>query len=200
MQQISHTGGLTHNSTTSVLREVPVLKAFPAVKGRAKSVSVTTSIRLSVAAAHSYTVYLFKTFGGDAAHWEDRTDNKYQYPSDSAHYLQEGYIKDVLASASFTDTLATGEITKALALTEYGMRCENWAGDIYLAIVSNTAGNLYWGNGTTSTVTLEYNSGIVKYAIDGEYVDCEVYYAVNGEWQQVQPFVASGGAFKEVGG
>lgn len=199
MQQISHTGGLTYNSTTSVLREVPVIKAFPAISGRVKTVAVTTSIRLSAAAEHSYTVYLFKVFGGNADYWEDRQDNKYQYPSNSDHYLKEGYIGDILASAAFSETLTTGEITKALTLTEYGMRFENWAGDIYLAIISDAAGSLYWGNGTTSTVTIEYNNGIVKYGVGGAWVDCEVYYGSNGAWVQVQPYYGSGETWNEIG-
>lgn len=198
MQTITHTGGTTYDGTTSVLREVPIIKDFPAIKGRAKAASVATSIRVSAAASHNYTMYLFKSFAGDAAHWEDRTDNKYQYPSDSGHYLKAEYINDVLASASFTDTLTTGEITKALTLTEYGMRCENWSGDVYFAIISDTA--LYWGNGTLSTITLDYNSGIVKYAVDGGFVDCEAFYATGGNWQPVQMHYGSDGAYKEIGG
>ena len=198
MKTITHTGGTTYSSTTVVGREVPIIKDFPTVTGRVDAVNVLTSIRVDSAVSRTYTLYLFKTFKGDANYWETRVDNMYQYPQDSDHVLAVEYIGDVLASATFTDAPASGEIAKTLTLTEYGEQAKNWAGDVYLAIVSESSG-LYWGNGTTSTVTLEYQSGTVRYCTSGENVLCEVYYGTGGSFKQVEMQMGVGGVFVEIG-
>lgn len=202
MKTITHTSGKTWSeSTTSVVREVPILKDFPAARGAAGAVSLQTTLRTGSKGTFTYTVYLFKKFGGDPEYWDDRGDYLYQYPGSHYHYLVEGYISEVLASGTFTDALASGNnvITKALTLTDLGKQVENWDGDVYLGVVSDSGTTLYWGNGITSTVILSYNNGAIKYATDGGFVNCEVFYATGGSWKQVQPLVASGGAFKEVG-
>ena len=193
MKTIAHTGGITWDNTTNVFREVPILRNFPKITGIASAVNVITTLRVSVTATYNYTVYLFKTFKGSSAYWDDRTDNKYQYPQSEANYMQAGYIGDLLASASFSEKLTYSSsggdhvLTKSLALTDFGKRVENWAGDVYLAIINNSEENLYWGNGKTSTISLEYNSGVVKYSVNGENVNCLMYYAVNGDFVQVIP-------------
>lgn len=206
MKTIVHTGGVTWDNTTNVVREVPIIKNFPAASGQASSVNVTTTLRVSMTATYAYTVYLFKTFKGDSAYWDDRTDNKYQYPQNEAHYMQTGYIGNLLASASFSEKLTYStsggdhRVTKALTLTDFGKRVENWAGDVFLAVVNNSSENLYWGNGITSAISLAYNSGIIKYPVDGEYVNCELYFGTAGTFKQVLPMYGTGGAFKEIGG
>ena len=200
MKTITHTGGTTYDGTTNVAREVPMIKNFPLAKGKAQTVKVQTTISASSDDnTNSYTMYLFKTFNY-AGDWDERTDNMYQYPNNGSYYVKTSYIADVLASASFTEKIAGSVVTKTLTLTDYGKEVENWAGTVYLAIVKTTDAAMYWGNGKTSTIILEYNNGIIKYATGGEFVDCEVYLATDGSFQQVQPYFGADGAFKEIGG
>lgn len=51
----------------------------------------------------------------------------------------------------------------------------------------------------SATLTVTYTSGIVKYGVDGSFVDCEVYYATGGSFVKVVPYYGSGGSFIEIG-
>lgn len=201
MKTITHTGGTTFDTLTYVGREVPIIRNFPAFNGTAKTVNVKTYLHTDSGSSltATYTVYLFKTFSGNAEYWDERTDNMYQYPGDNAHWLKTDYIGDILASATFTSKITEGEVNCALALTDYGKDVANWSGDVFLAVMCENT-HLYWMDSTLSTITLEYNNGIVRYGIDGAFVACEMYKAVGGTWKQVQPHKATGGEYKEIGG
>lgn len=200
MKTITHSGGMTSAAMTYVGREVPVIKAFPTLGGAVKSVQIKTTLHTDSGSSLNIScpVYLFKTFGGDSAYWETRTDNMYQYPGDNKHWLKESYIGDVLAGGTLSATINSGEITLEMSLTEYGKRLHNWAGDVYLAVLTDET-HLYWGETITSEITLEYNNGVVKYGVNGAFVDCEMHIAVNGAWQQVQPYKGADGTFHEIG-
>lgn len=199
MKTITHTGGTTYSSTTSVKREVPIIKNFPAVSGRVDAVNVSTSVRVDTAISRTYTVYLFKTFTGDPEYWETRVDNMYQYPGDTDHYLKIDYIGDVLASETFTEAIHSGTVTKTLTATEYGRQLKNWAGDVYLGIVSDSTG-FYWDKGTTSTITINcMDGGMVRYCAGGEKVLCEVYCGSGGTFKRVEMRAGVGGVFVEIG-
>lgn len=211
MKTLTKTGGCTYDGTTVVQREVPVIKSFPSASGKAISAKIKTTLRVGASLSSNwvYTVYLFKTFNGDMNHWDERVDNLYQYPNNVSHHLTDAYIGNILASATFSekltydkeDQIGDNVITKTLELTEYGEQVKNWAGDVYMAVIHSSSHSyeLYWGNATTSTITLEYNNGIVRFATGGGFVDCEVYHAVNGSWQQVQAHYGANGAWQEVG-
>ena len=200
MKTVIHSGGKTSSAMTYVGREVPVIKAFPALNGVAKAVRLKTSLHTdSGSSLNIYCpVYLFKTFGGDPSYWEARTDNMYQYPGDKNHWLKEAYIGDVLAGGTLSATIKNGEITLDMSLTEYGKRLANWAGDVYLAVLTDET-HLYWSEAITSEITVEYNSGIVKLNAGGKIVNCEVYMAEGGAFKQKQPYFAKDGRYREAG-
>lgn len=202
MKTISHTGGTTYSVMTIVSREVPMLQNFPTVKGKASSVSLKTALMTDTGNTFTYTIYVFKTFGGSSQHWQKLAETMYQTPDSANNHLKVDYIGDVLATKTFSDNLTAGEhqITKALELTEYGKQASNWAGNVYVAIINTSGSTLYWGKSTSSTVALEYLDGVVKYGVGGKFVDCEVHYATGGKWIQAQPHYGINGSYVEVGG
>lgn len=210
MNTISQTGGLTYDGATSVRREIPVVQSFPSVKGRVKSASISTYLRASAAGTHAITVVLFKTFNSPGS-WNNSGTRLYQTPSNTNVYLTgstvDAYCQNVLARKTLDITFAgTGnrqfDITFDEAdLTDYGRNGANWAGDVMVAVYkSSYSPDTYWGNATQTVITIGYNSGVVKYGVGGQWVDCEMYYGAGGQWVQVQPYYGTGGAWKEAGG
>lgn len=207
MKTASQTGGLTYNGATSIRREIPIIQSFPAFIGRVKSLNLSTYFRSGTAGTHSVTIVVFKTFNSPGS-WSNSGAHWYQTPSNTSKYLTStSYCGNILAqktiditfsgagNAPFSADFATSD------LTEYGKVGANWGGDVMIAAIkSDYSTDLLWGNATQSTLTVNYNNGVIKYGVGGAWVDCEVYYGSNGAWTQVQPYYGSGGAWVEIGG
>lgn len=201
MKTVTFSGGVT-NAAAETFQEVLILENLPLLSGTVTSVSLRTIFGPSAAANIPFTLYLFKTFGGNPNYWKDYGSYLYQTPGNVTYWLNESYIGNVLASGSFTQNLHSGNnvIETDLVLTELGKNTASWAGDVFLALIENASESLRWGNGTASVLTLTVDGGsTIKCAMNGGYADCEMYHAINGIWQPVQPFVAADGTFKEIG-
>lgn len=59
--------------------------------------------------------------------------------------------------------------------------------------------NSLWENYSSAFIDATTNNGIIKYAIGGTFVDCEVYYATGGKYVQVIPYYGTDGKFVEIG-
>lgn len=209
MKTVSKTSGTSYDGTSSVRRECPMITSFPTFSGRVKTASLSTYMRISSPSTHDITVVLFKTFGS-SSNWENRTNYMYQYPPNSDDYLTSSTMgticQNILASKSISISISsTGNQAISLDfiesdITDYGKTGENWSGTVYIGIYkSSYTTDLHWGEATTSTLSANYNNGIVKYGVNGVWQDCEVYYGVNGSWQRVQPSYATNSEYKEIG-
>lgn len=210
--------GNTYDGTTSVLCEFFIFQDFPKISGSIKSISVQVILNENYANTHDFTVYLFKTFSGtintssnkDNGHgWYQRISGQYedlsvyyQYPNETAYHLKSNMIGNILAQKTVTSKSVTGISvhTFSLDLTDYGKTSANWEGEVYLAIVPTTSHALYWGDYTSAFIDIEKNDGIIKYAVGGKFVDCEVYYATGGKFVQVVPYYATDEEFVEICG
>lgn len=209
MNTASQTGGLTYDGTTSVRREIPVVQNFPGVNGLLKSASISTWLRASAAGTHTITVVLFKTFSSPGS-WSDSGTRIYQTPSNTNVYLTgstvDTYCQNVLARKTLNVTFAgTGNRQFDIAfdeddLTDYGKNGANWAGNVMVAIYKDSySTDTYWGNATQTTVAVEYGGGMVRYGVNGQWVDCEMYYGAGGQWVQVQPYYGADNQWNEIG-
>lgn len=207
MKTVSQTGGLTYDGATSVRREIVVIQNFPAFVGRVKSAKIRFGCRVGTLGTYNATIVLFKTFNNPGS-WSDKGAYLYQTPSSANKYLtDESYCGNILARKSISlQFSSTGNdwaerTFEERELTDYGKIGANWAGSVMAAIyMSSYSPDLFWGNATNSTLSVNYNNGIVKYGLNGAWVDCEVYYGSNGSWVQVQPYYGSGGVWNEIGG
>lgn len=200
---------------TSAKRQVPVYRSVSSLSGIVSNAQVSVRLRngTSSSATFSYTVYLFKTFNHSSygtTNWNDRKssagvynyDAWYQYPNNGTYYFSTSYIGNILAQKTVSTTLASKTNTDVtisnLTLTDYGKTLSNWAGDVCIGIVCDS-NDLQWAQGGTTTLTLTYATGTIRYGTGGSFVNCEVYYATGGSFVKVAPYYGTGGSFVPLG-
>lgn len=158
---LTYTSGASHSQTTFVGREIMEIPNVAALSGTMSSVDLKYNLRVGTTANFTYTIYLFKTLNLSADYWNDRGDYWYNYPLASNpknQYFKASFAQDVLATLTVTEKVATGAKTQTITnFTEYGQWAHNWEGTVYFGIVCDNT-DLYWGNSTTSTMTINYDA------------------------------------------
>ena len=200
---------------TSAKRQVPVYRSVSSLSGVATNAQVSMRLRSGASSSTTFqcTVYLFKTFNHSSygtTHCNNRKtsagvydyDAWYQHPNNGTYYFSTSYIGNILAQKTEPITLAS-KTNKTITisdftLTDYGKTLSNWAGDVCIGIVCNSS-DLQWAQGGTTTLTLTYATGTIRYGINNTFVNCEVYYGVDGSFKKVIPYYATDNVFKPLG-
>lgn len=179
--------------------------------GRVKSVTLSVTLRTAATISNKGFKLCLFTDRNALTNWSVYNGHcVYQYPSSSGDYFNEANYsrfssnflcnKDV--SVSVTGGAGNVSTSFTVGIDSAYSNVALWNGKDVLLGFYETGGEssgLIWGTSQIAVLTVETSNGIVKYATNGGFVNCEVYFATGGSWQQVQPYFATGGAFKEIG-
>lgn len=206
------TGSAASHSSTYSIQRLFLFWPISGLKGKVTSAQIDCSLRVGTTFSDKdFNLCLFTDVISQTNWSQYNTHTFYQYPGNSDYYFNSSryssFSNNFLCNEKVTVSLTGGAGNAAKSFTvsipSDKQSASLWNGkNVYLGFyqADRDANGMAWGTSQQATLTLTTSSGIVKYGINGSWVDCEVYYGTGGSWVQVQPYYGTGGAWKEIGG
>lgn len=208
---INSAGTTYSGATTDVRRQVCYWSLGTLTGSKVTSVSITTYLRAS-AANTSYTTknfVLMNSFSYSSSYWEIKNScAMYQNPNSSSNYYKlstySNFCSDPLVNSTQSFSIAsTGNVQKTftISIPSSKQNISYWSGKtIYFGIYDNAADSpsqsLYWGTGTSFSITLTIETGsTVKYYTGSSWTSCNVYYYTGSSWVQCIPYYYNGSSW-----